>query len=213
LVNVAHFGFGPLHSSNFALFGLDPVATVQLCSYTFALILPTHRYTLEHTGPEHQRVFSIPIATVKSRFGQGNVLINQRVATPNGMSNMPTLQMAAHEGVGRGRPLRSATPTGPHLVAGGPSADLFVGDAMPPQKYDDYSGEFLIVASKAAGGAGREHATAVSNTVVHPSQPAGYGGAQVYEEMDDPNGYTALGVGSTVYATVSESLSEFETHT
>jgi hypothetical protein len=94
------------------------------------------------------------------------------------------------------------------VFVGEASADSIVGDAMPPQEYDDNSNESLLVASKAADGAEREHGTVVSNTVAVVD-----GRAQVYEEVDDPNGYTALGVGSTVYATVAESLNDLDTYT
>jgi hypothetical protein len=63
-------------------------------------------------------------------------------------------------------------------LPGEASADSIVGDAMPPQEYDEYSGELLLVASEAAGGAERD-GMEISNTVVHPAQPAVCVGSQV----------------------------------
>jgi hypothetical protein len=91
------------------------------------------------------------------------------------------------------------------------TAHSSVGAAMPIQKYDVNSDGPSLAASNAAGGAQEGEGTSVYYAEPNPAQPAIYDGVEEYEEMNDPDGYTALGVGATVYASAAGSIDPFET--
>jgi hypothetical protein len=154
---------------------------------------------LERTGVGRQRVFSIPTAKDESRFGKGCVLVARPLNTVDGVavgdvrSCMPGFQASTLRRVAKA------------TVHSSGSA------AMPVPKYDVNSDEPSLAASNAAGGAQEGEGTSVYYAEPCPAQPAIYDGAQVYEEMDDPGGYTALGVGATVYASAAGSIDPFET--
>jgi hypothetical protein len=71
--------------------------------------------------------------------------------------------------------------------------------------------ESPLAASKLAGGAQEGDRTSVYYAGPTPAQPAIYDGMEEYEEMNDPDGYTALGVGATVYASAAWSIDPVET--
>jgi hypothetical protein len=82
---------------------------------------------------------------------------------------------------------------------------------MPVQEYDVNSDEPPLAASNAAGGTQEGEGTSVYYTDPNPAQPAIYDGMEQYEIMDDADGYTALEVGATVYASAAGSIDPFET--